>query len=69
MATTHCPECDALIVVAKPRFGAQITCHACEEKLEVSSVNPLEVDYPIDYDDDWDDDSEEGGAQGSVVSA
>ena len=52
MTTTHCPECDAVIVIAKPQYGAEITCRACGEELEIISTNPFEVDYPLD--DDWD---------------
>lgn len=59
MATTHCPECAAVIVIANPTYGAEITCRACGEKLEIISTNPFEVDYPLNYDEDWGDDSGE----------
>lgn len=45
--------------IEKPIYGAEITCHACGEELEIISTDPFEVDYPLDYDKDWEDDSEE----------
>ena len=57
MATTYCPECDALINVRNPRLGASIRCSECDADLEVISLYPLEVSFRFDYDDDdYDDD-------------
>lgn len=53
MVTTLCLECDAVIVIAKPRYWAEITCRACGRELEIISMNPFEVDYPLDYDEGW----------------
>jgi len=54
MAQTYCPNCDEMIQVNNPRMGALINCSECGEELEVISVKPFEVDFPLD--DDWDDD-------------
>jgi len=59
MPKTYCPNCDAIISMEGPREGASITCRECSTELEVISVSPFEVDYPLDYDEDWDDDLEE----------
>jgi lysine biosynthesis protein LysW len=59
MPKTYCPNCDAVISVESPREGASITCRECGTELEVISVSPFEVDYPLDYDEDWDDDLDE----------
>ena len=54
MASTHCPECDALIMVQNPKIGARIECPECNEELEVVATDPLDVYFA--YDDDWDND-------------
>ena len=59
MPRTYCPSCDVVIGVEKPRVGAMITCRECGAELEIISVDPFEVDFPLDYDDDWDRDDEE----------
>ena len=56
MPRTVCPECDVAISIPSPREGATVTCHECGEKLEVISVNPFELDYPLD--DDWGDEDD-----------
>jgi lysine biosynthesis protein LysW len=58
MPSTYCPECDAIINIEEPREGAMIKCPVCEEELEIISVDPFDVDFPLDddWDDDWDDD-------------
>jgi lysine biosynthesis protein LysW len=58
MPKTYCPECDAVISVEHPRDGAMIDCHVCGERLEIISVDPFEVDFPLD-DDDWEEEEEE----------
>ena len=52
MARTYCPNCDAAISVESPRVGDTTKCGDCGEELEIISVNPFEVDFPLD--DDWD---------------
>jgi lysine biosynthesis protein LysW len=58
MPETFCPYCDVEFNIAKPRLGATVKCPDCRMELEVVSVNPLELDYPVGAydDDDWDDD-------------
>jgi lysine biosynthesis protein LysW len=58
MPKTYCPGCDAVVSVQDPREGAMINCHECGAALEIISVDPFEVDFPLDYDEDWDDDEE-----------
>jgi alpha-aminoadipate carrier protein LysW len=60
MPKTSCPNCDAEVNIAKPKLGAFVSCRDCGTELEVISVNPLELDFPLDsYDDDEDWDYEE----------
>jgi alpha-aminoadipate carrier protein LysW len=61
MPKTYCPNCDSEFNIGNPRLGAFVNCRDCGTDLEVISVNPLEVDFPLDsYDDeDWDDDYDE----------
>jgi lysine biosynthesis protein LysW len=60
MPETYCPSCDAEIRVSRPRLGATVTCSECGESLEIISVDPFEVDFPLDEDDDdWDEGEEE----------
>ena len=33
-----------------------ITCRECGTELEIISIDPFEVDFPLDYYDDSDDD-------------
>jgi lysine biosynthesis protein LysW len=58
MPKTRCPNCEQEFSIGNPRLGAFVSCKECGTDLEVISVNPLEVDFPLDsYDDeDWDDD-------------
>jgi lysine biosynthesis protein LysW len=57
MAKAYCPNCDSVINVDSPRMGAMITCGDCGQELEVISVSPFEVDFPLD--DSWDYEDEE----------
>jgi len=66
MATTYCPECDAVISVIDPEIGAVFTCPECDVELEVVSASPFDVYYHVDedwgedwaeeHDEDWSDD-------------
>ena len=60
MASTYCPECDAVIKVNNPRIGAKIRCHDCDVELEVIETDPLDVYfiYDDDWGEDWDDDDD-----------
>jgi len=49
-----------VISVEKPRMGAMLTCRECSQELEIISVSPFEVDFPLDEDwEDWEDEEEE----------
>jgi alpha-aminoadipate carrier protein LysW len=60
MAKTYCPNCDAVISIDKPKMSATVRCRECDTQLEVISIDPFEVDFPLDYEEDWGDDSDEG---------
>lgn len=53
MARTHCPYCDAVVKVDRPREGHVITCSDCGVELEITSADPFEVDFA--FPDDWQD--------------
>ncbi len=45
----YCPECDSRIrLQKKARVGQHISCHECEETLEVVNLNPLELTWAFD---------------------
>lgn len=52
MSATYCPSCGVVITGNNRRMGAIITCLTCDTELEVISLDPFEVDFPIDYYDD-----------------
>jgi hypothetical protein len=46
----YCPYCDAFVPIdGKAFIGKQVTCKSCKTKLEVSWLNPIELDWPSDY--------------------
>jgi lysine biosynthesis protein LysW len=48
MTIAFCPECEhRLKLGTRPRMGQRVTCPECEVKLEVVSLNPLELDAYI----------------------
>ncbi len=53
----YCPKCGATIRFrVEPELGERIVCGECDEKLEVVSLNPLELDWVYeDEDADWGD--------------
>lgn len=55
MPRTFCPNCDAVISVKQPRTGSTVKCGNCDTELEVISMDPFEVDFPLDYGEDGDD--------------
>ncbi len=59
MPKTYCPDCDAVISVDDPREGAMIKCPECDMELEIISLDPFEVDFPLDLDEDGDDDDDD----------
>lgn len=56
MPNVKCPMCGASVTVAKnAKEGDLVYCDACEAELEVVSLKPLELDWPLEeYDDDFD---------------
>ena len=61
MPKTYCPDCGEVITVSDPKEGAMVTCRDCATKLEIISVDPFEVDFPLDLDEEWDDDDWDSG--------
>ena len=59
MSATYCPSCGTVISGNTQRMGAMITCSLCDTDLEVISLDPFEVDFPIDYYDDEEYEDEE----------
>lgn len=64
MPSVKCPMCGANVTVASnAKEGDLVYCDACDAELEVVSVKPLELDWPLDdyeeYDDDYDDDDDD----------
>ena len=51
MPRTRCPNCSILIKFDKPREGTIFACHACGVELEITSTDPLKVDFA----DEWED--------------
>lgn len=58
MPKAYCPSCDGVISVEKPKLGSAVRCRECDTQLEVISVDPFEVDFPLDYEEGWDDDAD-----------
>jgi len=53
-AKTHCPNCDAVIAMDRPREGAIITCPKCAVELEIIRTDPFVVDFTMDWEmEDW----------------
>jgi len=50
----YCPECDSKISIKSPKLGKIIACRACDTKLEVVDLNPLELDWAFEDSDDMD---------------
>jgi lysine biosynthesis protein LysW len=66
MAGALCPNCQAMVTVVGPEIWTMTKCADCGIELEIISVDPFEVDFPLDYwdhvdedDDDDDDDYDE----------
>ena len=49
-----CPMCGAVVVKDHhPRVGKMIKCTDCGTQLEIISLRPFEVDFPLEYSWDW----------------
>ncbi len=45
----YCPECDSRIRIQnKVRVGQHVTCHECEETLEIVNLKPLELTWAFE---------------------
>jgi lysine biosynthesis protein LysW len=59
MSKAKCPMCGAEVKVAtSAKLGAIVICGECDTELEVVSLKPLELDWPLDEmddDEDYDD--------------
>ena len=53
MATAHCPECDAEINLEGVILGEIIVCSDCGVDLEVTSLNPPQVELAPMEEEDW----------------
>lgn len=59
MHSAACPACGAQVTLSnQTKIGQRVICGSCCEKLEVTWLEPIELDYPLDDDDsdDADDD-------------
>jgi alpha-aminoadipate carrier protein LysW len=59
MSKAYCPSCDAVVIKDNPRVGAMVTCRECGTELEIISINPFEVDFPLDYDEDYEEEDQD----------
>jgi alpha-aminoadipate carrier protein LysW len=50
---THCPECDAEIVLEDVLIGEIIVCSDCGVDLEVVQLNPLTLELAPMEEEDW----------------
>ena len=42
----ECPNCERLVSVGKnPRIGQRVICNSCGMKLEIYSLDPVELDW------------------------
>ena len=48
-----CPECDAVITMQKPMKGEIVVCPDCGAELEVTSVDPLQLELAPEEEEDW----------------
>jgi len=50
----NCPECDAeLALGAGLEEGEIVVCPDCGVELEVTSINPLQLDLAPEVEEDW----------------
>jgi lysine biosynthesis protein LysW len=46
MKYSECPNCERLVNVGKnPRVGQHVVCSNCDTKLEIYSLDPIELDW------------------------
>ena len=51
--TANCPECDAAISLDKPMKGEIVVCPDCGSELEVTQVDPLQLELAPEEEEDW----------------
>ena len=57
MSKTHCPNCDGVIAMEKPREGKIILCPVCGVELEIIRTDPFVVDFTLDWQTgEWEED-------------
>lgn len=61
MANAKCPMCGGSVKISSTaKKGSLVYCDSCDAELEIVSLKPLELDWPLeDYEDDFDDDGYE----------
>jgi lysine biosynthesis protein LysW len=65
MTDAKCPMCGATVQVSeKKKLGDIVFCDQCDAELEIVSLKPIELDWPLDdYDaedeDGWDDEDDD----------
>ncbi len=50
---THCPECEAEIIIQDLMVGEIIFCPDCSAELEVLALQPLAVALAPEVEEDW----------------
>jgi lysine biosynthesis protein LysW len=58
MVNAECPGCGAEVrIFTKPKMGQRVRCNSCQSDLEISWLEPVELDWAMDgYDEEDDDD-------------
>jgi lysine biosynthesis protein LysW len=64
MARVKCPDCEHSFELGNRFVGERFDCPECGVELEVSNIDPPEVDWAYDLEDQdddnhWDDDEED----------
>ncbi len=53
MASARCPECDAIISLDSVVLGEIVVCSDCGVDLEVTNLNPPELELAPMEEEDW----------------
>ena len=63
MSAAKCPMCGASVrIPSNPKEGNLVFCDGCDAELEIVTINPITLDWPLDdyvfegEDDEYDDD-------------
>lgn len=58
MSNANCPMCNSAVrIPSNAKEGALIFCDACDAELEIVSLKPVELDWPLDdydFESDYD---------------